>query len=252
LQTGLTNDHLIAEEINNKDGLTQFGNSQDLKLSPLNGLSQTLSAGHFNQPKIILECIGNLNQPGHNESIGRIDSADGLSPTITAKQGGGHEPKIITEVKQLNPSKESGGVQPYQQNRIFDAEQISPTIDTECNRPHYLINDRIQGWHENENVIAAHMGDEKRSTVQEHVYHKENGVMGCLNTAHQPKVISKYRIRRLTPLECWRLQGFSDESFYKAKSSPMSDSQLYKQAGNSMTTKVIKGVLNNILNCIFG
>ena len=81
------------------------------------------------------------------------------------------------------------------------------------------------------------------------------------------------RIRRLTPLECWRLQGFSDEAFYKAKElsvinettsilirkkkldmpkviKGMSDTQLYKQAGNSMTTKVIKAILKNILNSI--
>ena len=46
------------------------------------------------------------------------------------------------------------------------------------------------------------------------------------------------RIRKLTPLECFRLQGFSDEAFYKAQ-AVNSDNQLYKQAGNGVTVPVI-------------
>lgn len=52
-----------------------------------------------------------------------------------------------------------------------------------------------------------------------------------------------YRIRKLTPLECWRLMGFSDNSFYKAKDVGISDSQLYKQAGNSIVTNVLFEIL---------
>ena len=51
-----------------------------------------------------------------------------------------------------------------------------------------------------------------------------------------------YRIRRLTPLECWRLQGFPDEAFYKAQQAGVSNSQLYKQAGNSVTVNVISEI----------
>jgi len=53
------------------------------------------------------------------------------------------------------------------------------------------------------------------------------------------------KIRRLTPLECWRLQGFSDEEFYKAK-KVNSDTQLYKQAGNSITVNVMTAILKKI------
>jgi len=53
------------------------------------------------------------------------------------------------------------------------------------------------------------------------------------------------RIRRLTPLECWRLQGFSDEQFFKAQ-KVNSDTQLYKQAGNSITVNVIQKIIENI------
>ncbi|WP_294444088.1 DNA cytosine methyltransferase [Ruminococcus flavefaciens] len=49
-------------------------------------------------------------------------------------------------------------------------------------------------------------------------------------------------IRRFTPLECWRLQGFTDEQFYKAKAAGVSNRQLYKQAGNAVTVNVIEAL----------
>jgi DNA (cytosine-5)-methyltransferase 1 len=53
------------------------------------------------------------------------------------------------------------------------------------------------------------------------------------------------KIRRLTPLECWRLQDFPDEAFYKAQ-AVTSDSQLYRQAGNSITVRVIQKIIERI------
>lgn len=66
-----------------------------------------------------------------------------------------------------------------------------------------------------------------------------------LKTAVLP-VTQELRIRKLTPLECWRLQGFSDEQFYKAKEMGISDSQLYKQAGNAVTVPVIQAIANKL------
>ena len=67
-----------------------------------------------------------------------------------------------------------------------------------------------------------------------------------LTTADRHGVIivngSEFRIRKLTPLECWRLQGFEDRQFYKARSAGVSDSQLYKQAGNAVTVPVVKKI----------
>ena len=59
--------------------------------------------------------------------------------------------------------------------------------------------------------------------------------------------VENYRIRKLTPKECWRLMSFDDEDFDKAKASGVSDSQLYKQAGNSIVVKVLEGILRNLL-----
>ena len=51
------------------------------------------------------------------------------------------------------------------------------------------------------------------------------------------------RIRKLVPIEIWRLQGFTDEQFYKAKDSGVSNSQLYKQSGNSVTVNVVDAIV---------
>src|SRR5699024_4839351 len=55
--------------------------------------------------------------------------------------------------------------------------------------------------------------------------------------------IQNIRIRKLVPIETWRLQGFTDEQFYKAKESGMSNSQLYKQAGNAVTVNVVDAIV---------
>ena len=60
-------------------------------------------------------------------------------------------------------------------------------------------------------------------------------------------VIHHGRIRRLMPIECWRLQGFTDEQFHKAETLGMSDAQLYKQAGNAVTTNVIEAIGRRLL-----
>ena len=55
-------------------------------------------------------------------------------------------------------------------------------------------------------------------------------------------LVNGIRIRRLTPRECWRLQGFPDEYFDKAKAAGISDTQLYKQAGNGVTVNVARAI----------
>ncbi|WP_192797792.1 DNA cytosine methyltransferase [Bacillus toyonensis] len=63
-----------------------------------------------------------------------------------------------------------------------------------------------------------------------------------------PKIITDRGVRRLTPLECWRLMGITDEDFYKAKAVGISDSQLYKQAGNAIVVDVLVGIFGNLFN----
>ncbi len=72
--------------------------------------------------------------------------------------------------------------------------------------------------------------------------------------ARDPKCISggaltmekEIRIRKLTPRECWRLMGFTDVDFDKA-SEVVSDTQLYKQAGNSIVVDVLEAIFKEML-----
>lgn len=85
-----------------------------------------------------------------------------------------------------------------------------------------------------------------------------NDLAGCLLTTYgreslkslikrQKKniIVSNKNIRKLTPLECWRLQSFPDHQFKKAQ-AVNSDTQLYKQAGNSITVRVIQKIISKI------
>lgn len=58
--------------------------------------------------------------------------------------------------------------------------------------------------------------------------------------------MNNLRIRKLTPKECWRLMGFDDEDFEKA-SKVNSNTQLYKQAGNSIVVNVLMAILKELL-----
>ena len=60
------------------------------------------------------------------------------------------------------------------------------------------------------------------------------------------KVATDFRIRKLTPKECWRLMGFDDSDFDKAKAAGISNSQLYKQAGNSIVVNVLQYIFRNL------
>lgn len=65
-------------------------------------------------------------------------------------------------------------------------------------------------------------------------------------STQQIKVATQYRIRKLTPKECWRLMDFSDEDFEKAE-KVNSNTQLYKQAGNSIVVNVLVAILGQLL-----
>lgn len=74
-----------------------------------------------------------------------------------------------------------------------------------------------------------------------------NGTSNTITTVQKDNYVieSPYRIRKLTPLECWRLMGFSDEDFRKAE-AVNSNAQLYKQAGNSIVVDVLYYQFRNL------
>lgn len=68
-----------------------------------------------------------------------------------------------------------------------------------------------------------------------------------LTTSCNQATISNYRIRKLTPLECWRLMGFTTDQFNKVKASGISNSQLYKIAGNGIVVDVLEHIFKEML-----
>lgn len=97
-----------------------------------------------------------------------------------------------------------------------------------------------------ENVIIGGM--------QENQATKKDGVCTCLTSSmgmgggYMPMVVEnneQYRIRKLTPKECWRLMSFTDEDFHKAE-AVNSNTQLYKQAGNSIVATVLEAIFRQM------
>lgn len=88
-------------------------------------------------------------------------------------------------------------------------------------------------------------------STQKHAAISKNGIVPTLTSAmgmgggHIPMIANNLRIRKLTPKECWRLMGFDDEDFEKAE-KVNSNTQLYKQAGNSIVVNVLEAIFKNL------
>lgn len=74
-----------------------------------------------------------------------------------------------------------------------------------------------------------------------------NEPMFTLTVVDRHGIVHQGRIRRLMPIECWRLQGFTTEQFRKVEAVGMSDAQLYKQAGNAVTVNVVEAIARNLI-----
>lgn len=77
----------------------------------------------------------------------------------------------------------------------------------------------------------------------------------CVEQLNDKEMAKVYRIRKLTPLECMRLMGVKDEDTQKMKDAGISDSQLYKMAGNSIVVNVLEGIFTQMFrkdtDCLF-
>ena len=88
--------------------------------------------------------------------------------------------------------------------------------------------------------------------LQEHQTPRKDGISPSLTAAmgmgggQTPLINQQYRIRKLTPLECWRLMDFADEDFEKA-AQVNSNTQLYKQAGNSIVKNVLVAIIGQMV-----
>lgn len=116
-------------------------------------------------------------------------------------------------------------------NRVYDQEGISPTIAT------------MQGGNIQPKIAI------KKATKQGHAEDKPGDSVNLEqpnSKTRRGRVEKNIRIRKLTPLECWRLMGFTDEDFKKAQ-QVNSNSQLYKQAGNSIVKQVLMAIFRQMI-----
>lgn len=122
------------------------------------------------------------------------------------------------------------------QDRIYDTEGIATTI----------LSSNFRG-----NIAEKKMFNPYNNREITNIAPTQTTNCGSINSSATVLISedgkSYMRIRKLTPLECWRLMGFDDEDFYKAKSVGISDTQLYRQAGNSIVVNVLEYILYNLL-----
>lgn len=179
---------------------------------------------------VSLNLFGCLN--GRNSQRDRVYSGDGLAPTISTKPGGNTEPKIAIPV--LTPDR----AKKRQNGRRF--KEATKQGYTECRVGIGSVNFSMP----NSKTRRGRVGQEIANTLD------TSCNQGIFVQVSEELVVyavwyEKYQcyiaIRKLTPKECFRLQGWPDDYFEKAQ-FVNSDSQLYKQAGNGVTVTVIEAM----------
>ena len=127
---------------------------------------------------------------------------------------------------------------------IYDINGIARTLlATEYKQPMQIVENPICGLIQPLNRNYKADGEERQETIE----WRNDNLSGALRTGVLPVVKQKLKIRKLTPKECWRLMGFSDQDIEKAKAVGMSDTQLYKQAGNSIVVNVLMAIFEKMI-----
>lgn len=207
------------------------------KVFPIGGKDEKSSA-----ERLGINILGNTKNPNGTAQGTRdiVHDPEGIVGTLTAPDYKGPKqvaiPNEIRKYGVLQPNFNQSGV-------VYETDGISPTIRTMQGgglEPKIRVREATkQGYAEasvGDSVNLSHPNSKtRRGRVGE-------GIANTLVTGDsQGVVMPNFRIRKLTPRECWRLQGFPDWAFDKAQ-EVNSNSQLYKQAGNSVTVNVIKKI----------
>ena len=172
--------------------------------------SDTILARDYKDPKCV-RVGGIFDTEKSKHQAGSIYDKEGLAPTLDAMQGGWRQPSIIVNEKGLSPTvKENNGTV----TAIVEENYIEKKYKNFIDKNGY-IPEMVNPYNESEiKDIAPTQTTQCASTTSSSTI--------CINNGA--------RVRKLTPLECWRLMSFDDEDFYKAQSTGNSNSQLYKQA----------------------
>lgn len=199
----------------------------------------------------------------------RIYSSNGLSCTLTSGSGGfgGHSGLyLIEDIKNfgllIKANNKDGYQLAYPGDSIDTAflsenarrgrvgKNIAHTLTTAATQTYYFIdmNPDPKLTEIARCITARHdSGISNRKAEHSGVFVENSDVLGdkekfAVAFVEPNGEVQIGRIRKLTPRECWRLQGFTDEQFDKAKATGLSDSRLYKMAGNAVTVNVIKEI----------
>lgn len=190
--------------------------------------------GQSNWTRSFINVVGNLDRPQYHESSNRVYDIDGIAPAQNTQQGGGHETKIAIPV--LTPDR----INKRQNGRRFkeDGEPMFTLTAQDRHGVAVLRPVRTEYGKAIRRQYEAGEIEESRHNMTQ-LEPRTDGISNTITTVQKDNMlIDNFRIRKLTPRECFRLQGFPDEYFERAR-AVNSDSQLYKQAGNSVTVNVI-------------
>lgn len=206
---------------------------------------------------------------GSFESTGRIYGTDGLCPTINTMGGGQREPKIVerSNIKNImtkiastlgtncGSSTSAGGgvvIEPtiiddiYKNREPREYGDTAPTLRTNCQGLKVIEPKTNERFFRQAIEVVGNYSPSGHEASR--IVHPE-GVSPTIKENHgtvTATVEPNLRIRKLTPKECWRLMGFTDSDFDKAKASGVSNSQLYKQAGNSIVVNVLEEIFKKL------
>ena len=189
------------------------------------------------------EQIDRINNSNFMQEKKRLQEKDYVD-TLLARDY--KDPKCVA----VEPKRIGGlfdtGTSKHQAGSIWDKECISPTIDTMqggYRQPLVTIDDNVSNDEIKINVIGNYSpsGHDASRIVD------NNGLAPTVkeNYGTVTATIQNYRIRKLTPKECWKLMGFDDEDFEKAE-KVNSNTQLYKQAGNSIVVDVLEHIFSKL------
>ena len=236
-------DKLIAGLIANTERQRAKGNGFTFETTDGDCVAKTVTTrvGACRSGDNYIQVVGKLDIKGH-DCVKRVYSGEGIAPTLTDMQGGNRQPKVLINEPVIvasrgrnpdRPGDRTPGI-PTEQRLEINKQGISNTITT-VQKDNYVIEPCLKikeatktGYKE------AYAGDgvniSGRMKYQRGNVQKEMTQTLMANGSERGVVTPDMRIRKLTPRECWRLMGFGDEDFDKAKAVPTSDTQLYKQA----------------------
>lgn len=131
---------------------------------------------------------------------------------------------------------------------FINKEPVARTLTCKCGGG--------QEVHHNNMVLVAMRGrnpDNPKSRkkgilLEQRLEPNEENMCNTLTTVQKDNLLlENAKLRRLTPKECWRLMGYTDEDFDNAKNAGVSNSQLYKQAGNAIVKQVLMAIFKQML-----